>query len=190
MHHDRLEFLREKGRHPTCSQRNILGLRSRDHGDIAPTSLIWEVLYSLLSTLTHLRPKIRKRAEHCQTNRLERNFQQLLLEWPPGCRNTMLPGWEGAGAEEGGERSFSRGFRAGLLAAWVLSLRKRSRRKVGREDGASSTPNPPPYPTLTSSVSRRGISMEPRDMMRSKGERASCPAAPQPVLLASGSSRG
>lgn len=27
--------------------------------------------------------------------------------------------------------------------------------------------------------------MEPRDMMRSKGERAPCPAAPQPVLLAS-----
>lgn len=51
-------------------------------------------------------------------------------------------------------------------------------------------PHPPPYATLTSSVSRRGISMEPRDMMRSEGERASRPSAPQPVLLASGSSRG
>lgn len=185
MHYDRREFLRERGRHPLCSQRNMLGLHSREITvTSAPTSLICEVLYSLLSTLTPLRPRIRKRAEHCQTNRLERNFQELLLEWPPGCRNTTFP------AEEGGECSFSRGFRSGLLVVWALSLRKGSRRKAGRGDGASSPPNPPPYPTLTSSVSRRGISMEPRDMMRAKGERASSPAAPQPVLLASGSSRG
>lgn len=52
------------------------------------------------------------------------------------------------------------------------------------------SPHPPPYSTLTSSVSRRGISMEPRDMMRSEGERASRPSALQPVLLACGSSRG
>ena len=52
------------------------------------------------------------------------------------------------------------------------------------------SPHPPPYSTLTSSVSRRGISMEPRDRTRSEGERASRPSALRPVLLACGSSGG
>lgn len=72
----------------------------------------------------------------------------------------------------------------------VLSPRKRSREKGGGGIVQVQGPHPPPYSALTSSVSRRGISMEPRDMVRSEGERASEPAAPQAVLLASGFSGG
>lgn len=121
------------------------------------------------------------------TDRLVRNFQELLLGWFRGCANLMFPAWEGAGAGERRDRSFGRVAGSGER---VLSLRKRSREKGGGGDLQVQGPHPPPFSTLTSSVSRRGISMEPRDMARSEGERAFGPAAPQLVLLASGSSRG
>lgn len=99
----------------------------------------------------------------------------------------MFPAWEGTGDGEGGDQSFGPG--SSICGEGALASETKSRERGGGIVQVQG-PHPPPYSALTSSVSRRGISMEPRDMVRSEGERASEPAAPQAVLLASGFSGG
>lgn len=102
----------------------------------------------------------------------------------------MFPACEGAEAGGGGDWGFGRDFDLGSWGRRCSRLGDEVERRGEEETVQVHGPHPPPYATLTSSVSRRGISMEPRDMVRSEGERASRPSAPQPVLLASGSSGG
>lgn len=178
VHHDRSEFLREKGRHPTHSQGKKLGLSSRAITmTSAPSSATGEVLYSgLSSTLTPLRPCTKKRAEHCQTRKVGGGT----------CKNSFSSGPQAAGTQRS-EPGRAQGLGKEVIRAsagdFDLGSRGRGCSRFGCEAGRRCNegivqvhgPNPPPYSTLTSSVSRRGISMEPRDMMRSKGERVSHP---------------
>lgn len=102
------------------------------------------------------------------------------------CKNSFSSGPQAAGTQRS-EPGRAQGLGKEVIRAsagdFDLGSRARGCSRFGCEAGRRCNegivqvhgPNPPPYSTLTSSVSRRGISMEPRDMMRSKGERVSHP---------------
>lgn len=187
--HDRLESLAEKGRHPTHFQgKRLVRAAERPRRHQRPP-LRSAGSFTVIEH-SHPAPVKRERAEDCQIEQAGGELSRSPSRVAPRLRGRGAPSPEGAGAGEPGDQSFGRGLRPGLLGRGC----SRFGDEVGgkREEATVQVhgPRPPPSPTLTSSVSRRGISMEPRDMVRSEDERASRPAAPQPVLLASGSSRG
>lgn len=186
-HHERLEFLRDKGWHPMYSSGKD-SLSSRDHGDIsAHLFYLWGAL-QFIRTLAPLRRQLGRE----QSTATYEQVGKELSRTPRGGREAAGT-WcgqpekvQGQGVTGASVGDFDLGSRGKRCSRFRGEVERTGKEGIIQVHG----PHPPPYSTLTSSVSRRGISMEPRDMMRAEGERASCPSAPQQVLLASGSSRG
>lgn len=128
----------------------------------APTSFICEAPYNL-SALSHPCPTIRKRAEYCHIRTGRKGTFKNSSAWPRGCGNVMVPAWKGAGAGEGGDWGFGRGFRPGLLGEKVLPLQRRSRKKgEGRDHPSSRSPPSPILDTYLVSVPEGNLDGAPR----------------------------